>query len=166
MQCTLSKLARKTRKYPRLILFHRKKSCIQEKQSQSICLRVCPSNVQHSTYISGDLMFFRRKIATVQSLFLFMGESRSYVCKVLYTGWSQQPTFWSDVYYHCYSLFEIVLTTHIYSCSFDCDFRLIWNTPRAVEIYPGDGSSMRSTGLSGHFFTHYIPKAGKASFHS
>lgn len=35
-------------------------------------------------------------------------------------------------------------------------FRLFWNSPRAVEVYPGDGSVMRSKGLSGHYFEHCI----------
>ena len=34
-------------------------------------------------------------------------------------------------------------------------YRLLWGSPRGVEILPGDGSLIRSSSLSGHFFHHY-----------
>ena len=40
-------------------------------------------------------------------------------------------------------------------------FRFIWSGKRALEVLPGDGSGLRSHGLSGHFFAHLINSHGK-----
>ena len=34
-------------------------------------------------------------------------------------------------------------------------FRFLWGPP-CIEIYPGDGSTLRATSSAAHFFTHYI----------
>jgi len=35
--------------------------------------------------------------------------------------------------------------------------RLLWNVePRAVEVFPCDGSIIRSTGHTGHHYIHYL----------
>lgn len=40
--------------------------------------------------------------------------------------------------------------------------RLLWEQHKAVEIYPGDGSILVSSGLAGKFFTHYlVSKSGQ-----